>query len=148
MILRWRTALSLILSFSVRTGEKILNRVADGTVVVARIAVAALALAVPMLTAPVTGADPVAGTSCTDTNKIVPSGAGEMICSITGTSPTGHTTQWAPLNGNYETVVMGSSCGPPGSDGDFGYARSTNDYLVWCVRPSYAEIPIWILATP
>jgi hypothetical protein len=125
-----------------------LNRVIGGADVVARIAVAALALALPMLTAPVTRADPVAGTPCTDTNKIVPSGAGEMICSIIGTSPTGRTTQWAPLNGKYETVVMGSSYGPPGSDGDFRYARSTNDYLVWCVRNSYAEIPTWILATP
>ena len=126
-----------------------MNRVIGGTAVVAaRVAVAALALALPMLTAPVTRADPIAGTSCTDTNKIVPSGAGEMICSITGTSPTGPTTQWAPLNGRYETVVMGSSCGSPGSDGDFRYGRSTDDYLVWCVSTSYAEIPVWILATP
>lgn len=127
-----------------------LNRAIGGGGVAARIAVAALTLALAMLTAPVTRADPVAGASCTDANKIVPSGGGEMICSIVGTDdPTGRfTTRWAPLNRKYETVVMGSSCGPAGSDGDYRFARSTDDYLVWCIRLSGAGIPTWAFAQP
>lgn len=92
-------------------------------------------------------ADPQIGTTCNDTLKIAPTRAGEVVCSIVATSPQTK-LEWRPLDSQLETVVMGSTCGPAGSDGDFRPARSIDDYLVWCVTRSYAQYPTWILATP
>jgi hypothetical protein len=58
------------------------------------------------------------------------------------------TLEWRPLDKPLETVVRATTCGPAGTDGDFRYAQSTDNYLVWCVRRSYAEYPTWVLATP
>jgi hypothetical protein len=99
-----------------------------------------------VLTAPVASADPAVGTSCTDPLKIVSTSSGEMLCAITGTGPL--SSEWKPFNGNLETVVRGSTCGPAGTSGDFRYAQSTDNYLVWCLRPSYEDFPTWNYANP
>lgn len=104
------------------------------------------AVAAAVLTAPVTWAEPVAGTPCGDPLKIVATASGEMLCNITGTGPP--SSEWTPFERNLETVVRGSTCGSAGSDGDFRYAQSTDSYLVWCVRLSYAEYPTWNYAHP
>lgn len=109
-------------------------------------AAAPAAVAVAVLSAPVSSAEPVGGTPCTDPLKIVSTTSGEMLCNITGTGPP--SSEWTPFNGNLETVVRGSTCGPAGSDGDFRYARSTDNYLVWCVTLSYAPSPTWAYAHP
>ncbi len=110
---------------------------------------AALALvAAPSLAAPqpAHAQGPTVGTTCTDTNKIVSSDAGEIYCKIISSGP--WQTQWKPFDKQLETVVKGSSCGPPGW-GDFRFARSTDDYLVWCMGqgPS-GGLATWVVAVP
>jgi hypothetical protein len=112
-------------------------------------ALAAALITITTAAAPASSASPgpTLGTPCDDTNKIVATDTGEMMCTIISTGPA--VQQWQlfsrpPL----ETVVNGSTCGPAGTNGDFRYARSTDSYLVWCVRPSFAPYPIWTLAQP
>jgi hypothetical protein len=107
---------------------------------------ASAAVAAAVLTAPVASADPAAGTSCTDPLKIVSTSSGALVCAITGTGPP--SSEWKPFNQNLETVVRGSTCGPDGTNGDFRYAQSTDNYLVWCIRPSYEQFPTWNFAKP
>ncbi len=93
---------------------------------------------------------PAVGDACSDTNKIVPDGTGgELVCSIVATSPA-TMTRWKPVAADLETVLMGSSCGTAGSWGDFRTARSTDNYLVWCMGrgPNSNNLPSWVLATP
>ena len=117
------------------------------------IAVAVVAAGIGLGLAPVASADPVAYTECTDPLILVSTTAGEMICDIKGTDdPRGLTLRWAPFgrgSSPLETVVMNSSCGPVGTNGDFRVARSTNNYLVWCVGWfSPYRYPTWELAKP
>ena len=106
-------------------------------------------VAAAMLTAPAASADPVVGNSCTDILRIASTASGQMLCTITGTGlPAGTTAVWKPYTQQLETVVKGSTCGPVGTNGDFRQARSTDNYLLWCVTRSYAQYPTWILATP
>lgn len=106
------------------------------------LALFAIGNAVPQGIAHASG--PAAGTPCTDTLKIVAADEAEMLCSIISTGPP--VMQWEPFNKELETVVRGSSCGPAGQWGDFRLARSSDDYLVWCVGSDYR--PTWVLATP
>jgi hypothetical protein len=48
----------------------------------------------------------------------------------------------------FRMEARGSTCGPDGTNGDFRYAQSTDNYLVWCMRPSYEQFPTWNFAKP
>lgn len=124
------------------------------TEVTMKLSLTTVFLAAVLAVAPTTPAHadpaPAAGGACSDTNKIVPDGnGGELVCSIISTSPA-TITRWKPLATNLETVLMGTSCGTAGSWGDFRTARSTDDYLVWCMGrgPNSDTLPSWVLATP
>lgn len=86
---------------------------------------------------------PTADAACTDKNKIVASDTGDMVCSTTSTSPS--VLQWQPLGRPLETVIMGSVCGQKDTWGDFRTARSTDDYLLWCVGKGKGSYPMWVL---
>ena len=86
-----------------------------------------------------------AGLPCTDKDKIVPAGNGEMICEIVSTGP--FVLQWRPFTKpGLELVTRGAACAPADVSGDFRFARSTDDYLVWCV--GYPGNPKWTPVQP
>ena len=91
------------------------------------------------------GNTPTEGRPCTDKDKIIPSGNGEMICDIVSTGP--FVLQWRPFTKTgLESVTRGASCAPTDVSGDFRFARSTDDYLVWCV--GYPDNPEWSPVQP
>ncbi len=86
------------------------------------------------------GDAPTSGRPCTDKDKIVPNGNAELVCSIVSTGP--FVLQWQPFTQTaLETVTRGANCAPADVSGDFRFARSTDDYLVWCV--GYPGNPKW-----
>lgn len=93
------------------------------------------------------GDNPSEGMPCADKDRIVPSGNGELICNIVSTGP--FVLQWKRFTqSGLETVTRGAVCAPTGAEGDFRFARSTDDYLVWCVRASYAPNATWVPYQP
>ena len=91
------------------------------------------------------GNTPTEGRPCTDKDKIIPFGNGEMICDIVSTGP--FVLQWRPFTKTgLESVTRGASCAPTDISGDFRFARSTDDYLVWCV--GYPDNPKWSPVQP
>ena len=91
------------------------------------------------------GNTPTEGRPCTDKDKIIPFGNGEMICDIVSTGP--FVLQWRPFTKTgLESVTRGASCAPTDVSGDFRFARSTDDYLVWCV--GYPDNPKWSPVQP
>ena len=86
------------------------------------------------------GDAPTQGRPCTDKDRIVPNGNAELVCSIVSTGP--FVLQWRPFTKTgLESVTRGASCAPTDVSGDFRFARSTDDYLVWCV--GYPDKPKW-----
>ena len=86
------------------------------------------------------GDAPTPGRPCTDKDRIVPNGNAELVCSIVSTGP--FVLQWRPFTQTgLESVTRGASCAPTDVSGDFRFARSTDDYLVWCV--GYPDKPKW-----
>jgi serine/threonine protein kinase len=86
---------------------------------------------------------PYVGMPCTDKNKIAPGEQGEIICTLLATSgPDAGTMEWKPFSGRgLQLVERGARCTSPIRD--TAYARSTDNYWVWCAGTEYNPNTVW-----
>jgi hypothetical protein len=91
---------------------------------------------------------PYVGMPCTDMGKIAPGEQGEIMCTLLATSgPDAGTSEWRPFSREgLQLVERGARCTSP--VGDTAFARSTDNYWVWCVGTQYNPNTVWTIVQP
>ena len=89
---------------------------------------------------------PYVGMPCTDLAKIAPGEQGEIMCSLLATSgPEAGTMEWKPFSSpGLQLVEKGSRCT---AMGDSIFARSTDNYWVWCLGEPGSR-GVWTIVRP